>query len=390
MTIGAEVLLRDFLDSLKGKRVAMVANHSTRLPNRGHLVDELLERGVQVVKVFAPEHGFRGDADAGEKIANSVDPKTGLPLVSLYGDNKKPTPAQLAGVDVVIFDIQDVGVRFYTYLSTMAYVQEACAAQKIPFWILDRPNPNGWYVDGPVLEKAYSSFIGLHEIPIVHGMTLGEYAGMINEEGWLAGGVKANVKVIPCEGYRHTMRWEETGLDWIPPSPNLATPLAATLYPAICWFEPTPISVGRGTDSAFTIIGAPWLTFSETVRMDTDGSLDMHGYQVIPVEFTPRSLPGKASNPPYQDQAIPGFRILGNGGGKELMLVGVQLFELSYQSAPASAKASFFKKNFERWPGTADFRRQIETNESPVSIYESWQPAVQKFAEVRARYLMYE
>ena len=188
VTIGAERLLEEFSADLAGSRIALVANHTTVLPDGGHLVDAMLEAGLEVVKVFAPEHGFRGEADAGQRVKSSTDPKTGLPLVSLYGDNKKPTPAQLSDVDVVIFDIQDVGARFYTYISTMTYVMEACAESGKPVWVLDRPNPNGWYVDGPVLDPRHSSFIGMHPVPIVHGMSVCEYAKMVNGEGWLKGG----------------------------------------------------------------------------------------------------------------------------------------------------------------------------------------------------------
>lgn len=390
VTVAAEVIIREYVPAMKGKRVALVANHTTMLPNGQHLVDAMLEAGIELVKVFAPEHGFRGTADAGERVASSTDPTTGLPLVSLYGNNKKPSTAQLADVDLVIFDIQDVGARFYTYISTMTYVMEACAENNKTLWVLDRPNPNGWYVDGPVLDPRHSSFIGMHPIPFVHGMTVGEYARMVNGEGWLANEVKADLTVFQCEDYVHSLTWAETGLDWIPPSPNLASEYSAYLYPALCWFEPTPVSVGRGTDSAFTIIGASWLIPAAAARIDDSGSFEMYGHAVKPFRFTPHSLPGKSTYPKYQDTEIPGYRFAGRSSGKSLMLMGISLFSQLYATAPASEKADYFKKNFERWPGTDRFRAQIEAGESPEAIYDSWQEEVEGFEKVREKYLMYE
>lgn len=390
VVIGAERLLESQLADFQGKRVALVANHTTLLPDGSHLVDVLLAQGVNLVSVFAPEHGFRGDADAGQRVRSSTDPKTGLPLISLYGSNKKPTPAQLAKIDAVIFDIQDVGARFYTYISTMAYVMEACAESGVPIWILDRPNPNGWYVDGPVLDQRYESFIGMHPIPIVHGMTVGEYASMVNTEGWLKDGVQADLHIIRCEGYTHEMRWDETGLPWVSPSPNLASEYAAYLYPALCWFEPTPVSIGRGTDSAFTLVGAAWLRTPATARVDEGGSFELYGHALFPILFTPRSLPGKSTSPKYQDQEIPGYRLQGRSSGKALMLTGISLFLQLYQSAPEAEKKGFFKQNFERWPGISRFRTQIESQENAEAIYNSWQEDVAAFRKIRAKYLLYQ
>ncbi|MDP5168671.1 MAG: DUF1343 domain-containing protein [Bacteroidia bacterium] len=387
---GAEVLLRERLPELEGKRIALVANNTTRLPDGTHLVDALLAQGVSLVKVFAPEHGFRGDADAGQKVRSSVDPATGLPLVSLYGSNKKPSKEQLADVDLVLFDIQDVGARFYTYISTMSYVMEACAESQLPIWILDRPNPNGWYVDGPVLDPRFESFIGMHPIPIVHGMTVGDYARIVNGEGWLSGKVSVEMEVVACEHYRHDMHWSETGLPWVAPSPNLATEYAAYLYPALCWFEPTPVSIGRGTDSAFTMVGSSWLASAPTARIDESGSFELYGHALFPFTFTPRSLPGKSTSPKYQDREIAGYRIHERSSGKALMLLGVSLFSQLYESAPASEKKGYFKQNFERWPGNSRFRAQIEAGDSPEAIYDSWQQEVEAFKVVRGRYLGYE
>lgn len=387
---GAEVLIDQYLDTLQGKKIAIVANPTSQFRNGTHLVDSLLSLGVEVVKVFGPEHGFRGNVGAGVKVESGVDEKTGLPAVSLYGSNKKPSAAQLEDVDLVLFDIQDVGSRHYTYIYTMTYVMEACAESGKDFMVLDRPNPNGWYVDGPILEDEYSSFIGMHEIPIVHGMTVGEYAKMVNEEGWMENEVRANLAVIPCEHYRHEMRWSETKLPWVAPSPNLATEYAAYLYPAITWFEPTPVSVGRGTHDAFTIVGADWFTGIKD-NMDSSGTARLYGMGLIPYSFTPVSLPGKSKYPKFQDQEIQGLQFEGRVGGDDLFKAGISLVKTFYlQHKAAGTEGKFFGKSFGRWPGNASFKQQIEAGNSPEEIYASWQEELQKFKEKRAKYLLYE
>ena len=333
---GADYLVSEVLPLLAGKRVGIATNHTALLSDGTHLVDELQKTGVNVVKVFSPEHGFRGTADAGEKVSSSVDAKTGLPLVSLYGNNKKPTPAQLQDLDIVVFDIQDVGTRHYTYISTLSYIMEACAENGKAVFVLDRPNPNGWYTDGPMMHSAYTSFIGMHQIPIVHGLTIGEYAKMVNEEGWLKGGKKCNLTVIKCTGYTHSMRWNETGLKWIPPSPNMVSDYAAYLYPILCWYEATNVSVGRGTEEAFTILGAPWN--QELMAGKTEAynlSWEKH-------DFTPRSIQGKAKNPPYQDVLCHGIKFTNQTDGKNLFLAGITLLEAFYQSHKLSGDTKPF------------------------------------------------
>jgi uncharacterized protein YbbC (DUF1343 family) len=384
---GAEILVSERLNLLEGQSVAIIANHTTTVFGGKHLVDTLLGAGIKVVQVFAPEHGFRGAADAGEKIENSTDPETGLPIISLYGKNRKPTPEQLAKVDLVIFDIQDVGSRHYTYISTMTYALEACGEAGKDFLVLDRANPNGWYVDGPVMQACCTSFIGMHEVPIVHGMTIGEYARMVNEEGWLAGNVKAELEIIPCQGYDHQRRWEDLGPEWNPPSPNLGTEYAAYLYPAICWFEPTPVSVGRGTDDAFTILGAPWFSPpAATARLNPAGDLSLEVY-----EFTPRSLPGKSKYPKWQDKTCQGYRFAGRTQGKELMLKGLELLATFYGQYQQSGETEpFFRKGFQRWPGSNRLQQQVEAGESPENIWASWQEDVSAFKVVRQKYLLYQ
>ncbi|MDX1906071.1 MAG: DUF1343 domain-containing protein [Bacteroidia bacterium] len=384
---GAAVLLRDSLHLLDGRRIGLVANH-TSLIGRTHLADTLLARGVQVVRVFSPEHGFRGQADAGEAVANATDARTGLPVVSLYGNNKKPTAAQLAGLDLVIFDLQDVGTRHYTYISTMAYVMEACAEQGISMLVLDRPNPNGGYVEGPVMETAYTSFIGMHRAPIVHGMTIGEYARMVNGEKWLKSGVQARLTVIPCQAYTHAMTWAATGLPWVPPSPNLGTPYAAYLYPALCWLEPTPVSVGRGTHDAFTIVGAPWLVPPEAARQA--GHQAWYGLTGTVYTFTPVSIPGKSKTPPFQDQVCTGYRFSGEPDGPALMQAGLALLTELYQGHKrAGVRGDFFGKNFATWAGNTRLQAQIVQGQTPEEIWQSWQPGVEAFKNIRSRYLLY-
>lgn len=390
---GAEMLIMSHLEELKGKRVGVVANHTAVLGDGVHLVDSLQKLGIQIIKVFSPEHGFRGTADAGEKVKSSIDGKTGLPLISLYGNNKKPTAEQLADLDILLFDIQDVGSRHYTYISTLSYLMEACAEQGKKLWVLDRPNPNGYYVDGPVMEKAYTSFIGMHTVPIVHGMTTGEYANMVNGEGWLKNRVKCELEVIECQGYNHDMRWANTLLDWIPPSPNLGSEYAAYLYPILCWYEATPVSVGRGTEEAFHILGAPWnkvLAHENIADMDGDKQAAF-GLEWENYIFTPQSIVGKSKNPPCLGQSCKGIRFTNRVEGKELFLAGITLLEAFYKAhQQANTGKPFFIEGTEKWTGYANFRKQIAEGKSPEEIYNSWQPNVEAFKLVREKYLRYK
>ena len=244
--------LETYISKLKGKRVGMVVNQTSSLGNI-HLVDTLLKHKINIAKIYSPEHGFRGEADAGEKVSSSVDEGTGIMMVSLYGEKRKPGPDDLKDIDIMVFDIQDIGVRFYTYNATMTLVMEACAENKIPLMILDRPNPNGYYVDGPIMKKEFQGFLGLHAVPIVYGMTLGEYAQMVNGEGWLKNGVKCDLTVIPCKNYDHTMTYDLP----VKPSPNIVNHRAVLLYPSTCLFEGTNCSEGRGTGQPFGIFGLP-------------------------------------------------------------------------------------------------------------------------------------
>lgn len=320
--------------------VAVVGNQ-TSIVDGTHLVDTLLAVGVNVTKIFCPEHGFRGTAAAGAHIDNSTDPKTGLPIISLYGKNKKPTPEQMKDVDYVIFDLQDVGCRFYTYLSTLHYVMEACAESGIPLIVLDRPNPNGHYVDGPVLDTARCrSFVGMHPVPVVYGMTIGEYAQMINGEHWYAGNLPAvNLTVVPMQGYdRHGIYQLP-----VPPSPNLRTSQAIALYPSLCFFEGTNCGVGRGTDYPFE-----WVTYG------TD-TLDLRSYSV---------------------------------GEEAPDLIDLWPLMEMYRRVP---QGKFFLKSnfFEKLAGTTELRRQLEAGMSEADIRATWQPGLDEFKKVRAKYLIY-
>lgn len=354
-----------YLPLLHGKSVAIVANQ-TSIKGEQHIVDFLMEKKVDLKKVFSPEHGFRGKASAGEKVKSGVDTKTGLPIVSLYGKNKKPSAAQLEGLDIVIFDIQDVGARFYTYISTMTYVMEACAENNVKVLILDRPNPNGYYVDGPVLKKGFESFVGLHPVPIVHGMTVAEYAQMLNGEGWLKNKVKCQLEIVKCKNYNHKTSYSLP----VRPSPNLPNDFAIDLYPSLCLFEGTSVSVGRGTDAPFQQIGAPYFEEGTTV-------------------FTPKANEG-AKYPKYEGQKCNGF-ILQEFAQFYIHGLGeMYLFWLveAYKQAPDKSK--FFTPFFEKLAGTDKLRKQIESGLTADEIRESWRNEVNLFKNIRQKYLLYE
>ncbi|TGE28088.1 exo-beta-N-acetylmuramidase NamZ family protein [Hymenobacter metallicola] len=351
-----------YLPQLQGKRVGLVVNQ-TSLVGRSHLVDTLLAQGVQVKAIFAPEHGFRGEEADGATIKDGRDTRSGLPVKSLYGKSKKPTPEMLADVDVLIFDIQDVGVRFYTFISTMHYVMEAAAEQGKSVIVLDRPNPNGFYVDGPVLEAKHKSFVGMHPIPVVHGLTVGELAQMINGEKWLAGGKQCPLTVVPVLGYTHATRYELP----VRPSPNLPNAHAVLLYPTICLFEGTNVSVGRGTEAPFELIGAPT---QPTTR---------------PFSFTPRPTAG-SPQPPLNGQKCYGQDLrklpAAESGGFTLRY----LIDFYQQS---TAKDQFFGKYFEQLTGTNTLREMVVAGKSEKEIRKSWEPALGQYKVMRRKYLLY-
>lgn len=354
-----------YLPLLYDKKVAVVANQTSTVHGE-HLVDYLLDNKVNVLKVFAPEHGFRGTASAGEKVEDGKDAKTGLPIISLYGNNRKPTREQLADVDVVLFDIQDVGARFYTYISTMTYVMDACAAQNKKLIVLDRPNPNGYYIDGPVLEPEFSSFVGLHPVPVVHGMTVGEYAAMVNGEGWLTGGRKCPLDIIKVTGWDHETRYELP----VKPSPNLPNKEAIALYPSVCFFEGTSVSVGRGTDKPFQQIGAPYFT---------EG----------PVTFTPEPNEG-AAHPKYEGEQCRGFDLTHFADYYISGLGQLYLYWLTEAYKLAPDKEHFFNASFfDKLAGTDQLRKDIIAGKSPEEIRATWQDDLENFKQTRRKYLLY-
>ena len=364
---GAECTER-YLPLLEGKRVAVCGNQ-TSVVAKTHLVDTLLSRKVNVVKLFCPEHGFRGQAEAGATIASGKDPLTGLPVVSLYGKNKKPTAEQLQGVDVVLFDLQDVGCRFYTYISTLHYVMEAAAENGVKVIVLDRPNPNGFYVDGPVLEPQYKSFVGMHPVPVVYGMTIGEYARMINGEKWLANGVQCDLTVIKLEGYTHETRYVLP----VAPSPNLQTAEAVFLYPSLCLFEGANVSVGRGTDQPFEMYGAPGMLSGD-------------------YRFTPRAIPGVSENPPFKGLECRGY-LLHDIAADNLNNPGrLNLSYLLTAYRNCVDQSSFFLKNnfFDKLAGTDQLRKQLLVGANEEEIRASWEPDLEKFRHIREQYLLYE
>lgn len=352
-----------FMDSLQNKNIAVVGNQTSVVGNT-HLVDTLLALKLKVIKVFAPEHGFRGEADAGEKVHSTIDEKTGLPLISLYGQNKKPQAAQLADVDIVIYDIQDVGVRFYTYISTLHYVMEACAENGKQLVVLDRPNPNGHYIDGPIRDPEHRSFVGMHPVPIVYGMTIGEYAMMINGEKWLRDGLACKMWVIPCKNYTHKTKYVLP----VAPSPNLRSEAAIALYPSLCLFEATTVSVGRGTEYPFEVFGHPKFPPTEFT-------------------FTPISLMG-AKHPMYENKLCYGFDLRKSISRRKYEInlnYLIQARDLLGDSSSFIDQVGFFN----RLAGTSKLREQIYAGWSAKEIRATWQPGLDEFKKIRQKYLLY-
>ncbi|MCO6357790.1 exo-beta-N-acetylmuramidase NamZ family protein [Roseivirga pacifica] len=349
----------EYLPLLEGKRVALVVNQ-TSVINKTHLVDTLVSRGVNVVKVMAPEHGFRGEAPDGEKVDDTKDAKTGLPIISIYGKTKKPTPEMLEDVDVLIFDIQDVGVRFYTFISTMHYVMEAAAENGKQVIVLDRPNPNGMYVDGPVKDDDVNSFVAMHPIPVVHGLTVGELAQMINNEGWLANGATSDLKVIPMLGWDHSQTYSLP----IKPSPNLPTDNSITLYPSLGLFEGSVVSVGRGTDHPFEVIGHP-------------------DYTPGTYEFTPQPNEG-SKYPPMEGKLCKGRSFVGIVAKPEFTLK----YLLEYHQE-IKDDTTFFRDYIDLLSGTKDFRKQVEAGMSEAEIRATWKPKLNAYKAMRKKYLLY-
>ena len=359
--IGAEQVTY-YLPMLIGKRVGLVVNQTSQVANK-HLVDMLIAQHINVQAIFAPEHGFRGDHDAGEKFSSSLDAKTGIPLISIYGKNRKPSAKILANLDVIIFDIQDVGVRFYTYISSMHYMMEAAADAGVSFIVFDRPNPNGAFVDGPMLEAEFTSFVGMHKIPLLHGMTIGELALMFKGEGWLNTTKDLNLTVVGMKNYQRTVPYSLP----IKPSPNLPNDVAINLYPSLGFFEATPVSIGRGTDFPFQVIGHNKISV---------GNFD----------FMPVSTPGAASNPKLMNQNLVGQDL------RHSNVTGIDLsFIIKWHQAFKVKNTTFFTRAsfMDKLSGSDKLRKAIVAGKSEQEIKQSWQQGLLKFKNLRNPYLLY-
>lgn len=354
-----------YLPLLKNKTVGVVTNQTGLMKDKTFLVDFLVKNNVKIKSIFAPEHGFRGDADAGEHVKNGVDTKTGIPIVSLYGSNKKPKPEQLKGIDIILFDIQDVGVRFYTYISTLTYVMEAAAENNIEVIVLDRPNPHDGYIDGPVLKNQWKSFVGMHQIPVVYGLTIGEYGKMVNGEKWLDKGNQAKYSLIPMQGYHKKQRYEISDQ----PSPNLPNDKSINLYPSLCFFEGTQVSVGRGTNLPFQIYGSPWI-------------------KNLPYQFTPKPSAG-AKDPFLNGKLCYGENL--SEYPEDLRALDLDWLLKAYKDYK-NPQQDFFLKNlfFDKLAGTDELRKQIIAGKSAAQIKDSWKNDLENFQKIRAKYVMYE
>lgn len=367
--VPAAAQFHKYVDFLKDKRLGLVVNHTSTVGTH-HLVDTLVRMRFDIKKIFAPEHGFRGKADAGEKLKDGLDARTGISIVSLYGKNRKPNATQFQDLDLVIFDIQDVGTRFYTYTSTMTYVMEACAENNVPLLILDRPNPNGHYVDGPVLEKDQKSFVGLHPVPVVHGLTVAEYAHMINEEGWLENEVQCELYHVECLNYDHTKFYQLP----IPPSPNLPNMKSIYLYPSLCWFEGTTVSVGRGTTKQFQVYGHP------------DCSIGNYNFKPIPREG--------AKKPKHEGLSCKGYDLSQLTIEKLQTSTQLNLNYLVdfYTNLSEDQQAAFFNKNnfFDKLAGTSTLQAQLKEGTSISAIQKEWKAALDNYKKLRKKYLLYK
>jgi uncharacterized protein YbbC (DUF1343 family) len=357
----------EYLPALGTRKVGLVVNQTTVLEGGGHLVDTLLGRGVRITAIFAPEHGYRGNVERGKSFATTRDSATGITVYSIYGSRKKPAKEDLRDVEVMVFDMQDVGARFFTYISTLHYIMEACAENNLPLVVLDRPNPLGHYVDGPVLDPKFKSFIGMHPIPTVHGLTIGEYARMINGEKWLANGVQCNLTVVPVAGYHHNYFYAVP----VRPSPNLPDMKSVYLYPTVCLFEGTNVSEGRGTEKPFQQFGAPYFKGGNGT-------------------FTPRSIPVLSLKPKYEGQRCRGYDLSGTPLEQLQAIRQLDLRYLLEFYGQAPDKAKFFEKSFDLLAGSDVLRKQITAGLSEAQIRQSWQPGLKAFKEMRKKYLLYE
>jgi len=350
---------------LKNKTIGIVANDAS-VVNGKNIIDSLLSMGLEIKKIFAPEHGLRKSQEAGQTVKNTIDSITGIQVVSLYGKKKKPDKDDLKDIDIVVFDLQDVGVRFFTYISTLTYVMESCAESNTPLLLFDRPNPNGFYVDGPVLDSVQASFVGLHPVPLVYGMTIGEYAQMINEEGWLSNRMICDLNIVSLENYNHSTPYQLP----VKPSPNLTTMNAVYLYPSLCLFEGTIVSVGRGTDFPFEVFGHP-------------------AFKGFSFSFIPRRVVGMSLNPPNKDQNCLGVDLRDFYETHPKMFGRINLSWLFMAYKNLGSQASFFNDYFDKLAGTSLLREQISNDIPESEIHKTWETRLSEFKEIRKKYLLY-
>lgn len=388
---GAEVLARSGFAMLSGKRVGLITNQTGKVGDR-HLVDLMAEaENVRLTAIFAPEHGFRGDVEAGKKVSGRVDEKTGVRVFSLYGDTRKPTQSMLRNIDVLVFDIQDIGVRFYTYISTMGLAMQAAAERGIPFVVLDRPNPlGGTYVSGFVLNPRYTSFVGQYPLPIVHGLTVGELALMIKGEAWLSDLLSLDLIVVKIEGWDRSLRWQDLGRDWVATSPNIPSFESALLYPGIGIVGETAVNEGRGTDGPFTRFGAPWLDADQLAQHLS--ALQLPGVRFEATVYKPRSIPGVAANPRHLKERVRAVRVfITDPDVVEPLEIGMHALAFLVPEAQKAGVRKFFpnRRMFHLISGDRRLLRQLRAGWSGSRIIASWQEELARFKEKRRRYLIY-
>lgn len=384
---GDEILLKEKLDLIKNKRLGVVTNQSAVLPNQVHLVDFLINLGFDIKALFSPEHGIRGNISAGEKVQSSIDSATGIPVYSLYGKNKKPTKQMLSNIDVMIFDIQDVGARFYTYLATLYYVLQSASENNIPVIVLDRPNPiNGNYLAGPVLDTAFKSMIGIAPIPVAYGMTIGEFAKYLVGDNIINVQVKPSLEIVKMVGWKRSYDWYNLDHDWIQTSPNIPKPETALIYPGTCFIEGTNFSEGRGTDNPFLTIGAPFIDSKELA--DFLNSMKIPGVSIKGTSFTPVEIEGKALKPKYEGINCFGIKLgITNKRKFKPVEFGITLLYSLLYMYPENFK--FLNNHFDLLAGSNKLRKDLLTGKSPTEIINGWQEEINNFNSIRKKYLLY-
>ncbi len=385
---GADRILDDARDVIAGKTIGILTNHTGRLSDSRHLIDAVVESGIaRVAALFGPEHGITGDTPDGQVVGHSTHPHHSIPVYSLYGKTHKPTKEMLRGLDVLVCDIQDVGARFYTFISTVALAMEAAAEEKIRFVILDRPNPiRGLQWDGPVREKELKSFVSWMPIPVTHGMTLGELTRMWNGERWSAGGVQADLQVVPMDGWTRDLWFDETGLPWVQPSPNMQSLDTAVVYPGLCFIEGTSLAEGRGTPAPFGLLGAPWADTDRVVR--ELAALRLSGVRIEPATFIPHAIPGVASNPKYEDVECRGIRVtVARRDEIQPVRLGLAVLAAFKRSHPRDMVLEH--RRFDILTGNRSVRKMLEAGNDPAAIASGWEEELAAFGAIRSNYLLY-